>query len=267
MKKNHSTKPITVELFKKRLRDVHGDEVVLVEETYCGYKKQAQFIDKKYGIFWTTPTSVYEQGSRHTAHKIASLKPQKPLGLAEVLSRIPRHISLDVSTYTFTEQKARFIDDVYGEFWAIPKHVFSGKANHYKRRSENRKNTFIKKTGYPHALCNPVTAQKAMRSSNKSYIERHWKTGQELVCTGSYELAVVLFLNQKQIFFEWQPKSFQTSLGTHYIPDLYLPDQDLWVEIKGYMRPHSKVKWDWFHAEHPNSELWNLSKLKELRIL
>ena len=52
-----------------------------------------------------------------------------------------------------------------------------------------------------------------------------------------------------------------------YRPDCYLPDEDLWIEIKGYFREIGKVKWSWFHNQHPNSELWNEEKLKELGVL
>jgi hypothetical protein len=55
--------------------------------------------------------------------------------------------------------------------------------------------------------------------------------------------------------------------GRTYRPDAYLPDRDLWVEIKGYFWQHSGGKWDWFHRDHSNSELWDEAKLKELRIL
>ncbi|KKM14938.1 hypothetical protein LCGC14_1701060, partial [marine sediment metagenome] len=26
-------------------------------------------------------------------------------------------------------------------------------------------------------------------------------------------------------------------------------------------------KWEWFHKEHPNSELWDKKKLKEMKII
>jgi hypothetical protein len=33
------------------------------------------------------------------------------------------------------------------------------------------------------------------------------------------------------------------------------------------MREDAKEKWEWFHSNYPNSELWNESKLKEMKIL
>ena len=52
-----------------------------------------------------------------------------------------------------------------------------------------------------------------------------------------------------------------------YIMDAFLPDENLYIEIKGYKREKSMKKWDWFHKEYPNSELWDKSKLKEMNIL
>jgi len=55
--------------------------------------------------------------------------------------------------------------------------------------------------------------------------------------------------------------------GRTYRLDLYLIDEDKYVEIKGYFRKDAQEKWDWFHKTHTNSELWNKKKLKELKIL
>jgi len=40
-----------------------------------------------------------------------------------------------------------------------------------------------------------------------------------------------------------------------------------WIEIKGYFRKDAKKKWNWFHKEYPNSELWDKNKLKEMGLL
>ena len=60
---------------------------------------------------------------------------------------------------------------------------------------------------------------------------------------------------------------FTMTSGKVYICDCYLPERDLYIEIKGYFRKDAKEKWDWFHKEYPNSELWDKKKLKELGIL
>jgi len=114
---------------------------------------------------------------------------------------------------------------------------------------------------------------RAAKKSNNSYILYHWKTGEEIVCIASYEKAVVESLNNKKENYLWQPETFDTPFKTKmgrtstYRPDLYLPDLDKWVEIKGLFRGNAKNKWEWFHEEHPNSELWDAKKLKKMGIL
>ena len=55
--------------------------------------------------------------------------------------------------------------------------------------------------------------------------------------------------------------------GRTYRPDLYLPAEDKWIEIKGYFRADAEEKWNWFHKEYPNSELWNDEKLRKMKII
>ena len=91
----------------------------------------------------------------------------------------------------------------------------------------------------------------------------HWKTHKKLYCKGSYEIAVVEWLNENKIDFDWQIR-FTTPQDQYYFVDLFLKDRNVWVEIKGYKRPLNMKKWFWFHSEYPNSELWDDQKLKEL---
>lgn len=113
----------------------------------------------------------------------------------------------------------------------------------------------------------------ASKKLNNSIVHIHWKTNEEIICVASYEIATVKYLNENKIEFEWQSKKFQTPFLTKtkkfktYRPDLYLINEDKWIEIKGYFRDDDKEKWDWFHEKHPNSELWDKKKLKELGIL
>lgn len=109
--------------------------------------------------------------------------------------------------------------------------------------------------------------RKAAKKFSRTSVLKHWKTKEDVLCHASYEKIVVEYFNTNKIDFLWQPKHFVMPNGKKYFPDCYLPEQDLWIEIKGWMRPVSKPKWDWFHREYPNSELWNLPKLKELGIL
>ena len=48
-----------------------------------------------------------------------------------------------------------------------------------------------------------------------------------------------------------------------YFPDLYLPDYDLFIEIKGYCKEKDKAKWDQFEKK---LDIYFLKDLKELDI-
>jgi len=159
-------------------------------------------------------------------------------------------------------------------------HVFEAKYNAvqqdhwcFKCFPERARKTSLKNYGVEYPQQNKEVALRAAKSMNNSYTLSHWKTGEELVCIGSYEVRVVEYFNEKRINFRWQPEVFKTAIKTPtdrfstYTPDCYLPDQDLWIEIKGYFRKDAKEKWDWFHKEYPNSELWDKKKLKEMKIL
>ncbi len=138
----------------------------------------------------------------------------------------------------------------------------------FKCSREKAKQTCLKRYNVINPTQNKEIALKAARSSNNYSIHYHWLTGEELVCVGSYEEQVVYYLNNLRINYLWQPKVFTLSTGKTYRPDFYLVDQNLWVEIKGWMRKDALEKWNEFHSIiHPNSELWDKAKLKEMRIL
>lgn len=122
----------------------------------------------------------------------------------------------------------------------------------------------IKKYGVRYPAQNLDIALKTAKSQRDSVVIAHWKTGEELVCTASYEQKVVLYLNDHEIDFLWQPEIFKMTLGngreTTYRPDMCIikDNQELWVEIKGYFRGDAEEKWEIFHSSvRPNSELWD----------
>lgn len=135
------------------------------------------------------------------------------------------------------------------------------------------KNTWNKKyDGHP--IFNKDIYLKQARKINSPHINYHWLTNEEIICQGSWEDKVINYLNVKQIDYDWQPKAFITNLKTisgkrfsTYRPDLYLKDENKWIEIKGFFRRDALEKWNWFHKEYPNSELWDKEKLKQLGVL
>lgn len=131
---------------------------------------------------------------------------------------------------------------------------------------EKTKKTNIERYGFSCSLQNKEIAFKNAKAQNNSFVLFHWKTNEEVICRASYEKKVVEWLNNNQIDFDFQVP-FDMPDGRRYFVDLYLKDRDLWVEVKGWFRGDAKEKWDWFHNEYPNSELWNKERLKEMKIL
>ena len=131
---------------------------------------------------------------------------------------------------------------------------------------ETKKTNFEKYGTFSH-MQNRDIALKVARSQTQSTIKIHWKTGEELVCQASWEPRVVDYLNNNKINYLWQPQIFKMPNGKTYRPDAYLENEDKWIEIKGYFRKDALEKWNWFQSKHPNSELWDKKKLKEMGIL
>lgn len=124
--------------------------------------------------------------------------------------------------------------------------------------------TLERKYGVRHNMQIPEIALKAAQSQNNSSIYFHWNTGKKIVCVGSFESSVIEYLNKNQIDYNFQPQTFLMPSGKTYTPDLYLNEQNLWVEVKGRFIGDAREKWDWFRSEYPNSELWDKEKLKQL---
>jgi hypothetical protein len=172
-----------------------------------------------------------------------------------------------IGSYEGMLKKCSFFDIEYGVFRAYPVNVIHHKTRHPTGAPKRRGDSMLERFGVRHHMQDTTQALKVARSQNNKYIEKHWKTGEDLVCIARYEVATVRWLNKNRIDFLWQPRTFTLPNGHTYRPDAYLTSQDLWIEIKGYFRPSGKKKWRWFHKEYKNSELWNKRKLQTLGIL
>lgn len=133
---------------------------------------------------------------------------------------------------------------------------------------EKSRQTCLEKYGVDHPMKDHDTALKVAKAQNNAVILTHWKTGAALTCVASYERRVVEYLNEHQINFKWQHRTFTMPDGRTFRPDCYLIGRRRpWIEIKGYFRGDAEEKWGWFAQEHPNSELWDEPKLKKMGIL
>lgn len=75
-----------------------------------------------------------------------------------------------------------------------------------------------------------------------------------IVLRSSYEREFVRYLDENKINWEYEPKTFilKTYSNRVLIPDFYLKEYDLWVEIKGYFWHDAKEKWNAFCDEYSN---------------
>jgi len=290
----------SLDFIKDKLKENYGDMVKIKESTYTNASSKAVFIDSEYGEWECKPSSVISKTkSMHPkrAKKNAALKLK--ISIDEIEKRIfNKHkdlVKIIKSTYIGVNSKAMFLDKDYGIYESTVWSVISSGSHHPKRAKELRIQTNLKKYGKQFILQvdkikdagiqtnlkkygvkspsqNKDIAFKMAKSNNKSTIRYHWKTNEELVCIGSYEVKAIDYLNKHQIDYQWQPQVFTTPIKTPknkfstYRPDLYIPSRYLWIEIKGYFRDDAEDKWNWFSKNY-NAELWDTKRLKELRIL
>lgn len=257
---------IPVEDVISRIKLVHGTTVRIVESTYVSCRRPAVFIDSEFGEWKTQPHHVLRGHSHPKRGLIKYRNTIKNKYGVDNISQIPAIVDKKKKTYL-----AKYNCDSPMKNAAIVEKSRQTRLKKYGRWDnestiKQRQVTILTKYGVKYPCQNPTIALKQARKSNYSQIKYHWKTNKELVCIGGYESKTVDYLNKNQINYHWQPKIFIMPNGKTYCPDLYLPDQDLWIEIKGYMRPDALEKWQWFKAKY-KAELWDKPKLVEMGIL
>ena len=144
-------RPITIEELKKRIKDIHGDTVLLDESTYIDFSSKCFFIDKDYGRWECLPNNV-ARGHGHKLRGKQIAKKKTTISIEDTKKEIYKlygnTITLDESTFVNRHTKAKFIDIDYGEWWATPSHVISDNSGHPARRNlkiseKNTKNTIL----------------------------------------------------------------------------------------------------------------------------
>jgi len=84
----------------------------------------------------------------------------------------------------------------------------------------------------------------------------------------SYEIKFAFFLDCSGIKWEYESKRFYFEDCT-YCPDFYLPEWNLYIEIKGYWRDNTKKRFDLFKKIYPKERIKVLMKpeLEKLGVL
>lgn len=75
--------------------------------------------------------------------------------------------------------------------------------------------------------------------------KRNWginKDGNFIRMRSGYEVMYALVLEKENINWVYEPKRIKLSNGLRYTPDFYLPDKDLWIDVKGQMTEKHKSK-------------------------
>lgn len=213
---------------------------------------------EKYGVEHHTKRKGYKHPSPKNKQSIDSVKKR----IFEVHGE---QVIIDETTYVNMHTNCKFFDKDFGEWWAQPSNIINQKQGHQNRKPLKIKETCKLKYGVENPSQFPEFAEKQTKKQINCRKLTHWMTERELLCRGSFEIAVVEWLNQTKQKFDWQIR-FKMPDNHCYFVDLYLPEQDLWVEVKGYKRLDGMKKWFWFHGEHPNSELWDEQKIKDLNL-
>lgn len=147
---------VTAEDLQRRVQDVHGGIVLLIENTYVNMGTKAEFIDVDHGSWWTKPGNVIHRRSRHPARSgniercranslVLASRPaeeRRHTDVDEVKERlVSTHggsLRLD-DTYVNMGTKARFIDSEFGECWLDPHSVLTKNKQHPDRAKRDKR--------------------------------------------------------------------------------------------------------------------------------
>lgn len=86
---------------------------------------------------------------------------------------------------------------------------------------------------------------------------------------GTWELNVAKYFDENNVNWKRNIKKFQynntiKNTISHYTPDFYLPDENKYIEVKGYETNLDKIKWSQFPE---NLEIWDKIELKLRKII
>lgn len=259
-----------IEEVKKILHEKHNGLVTINEATYKGTNKRAILIDDVYGE-WKAVVSNILRGNCHPKRVKENRKKtnlikygHENVFASEKIKKKIINTNLKKYGVEYPQQSEKIREkvkkrnlDKYGYEYTLQVPFIR----------EQIVKTNLKKYGVKCTAQDPTTRMKQAKSANNSTVLRHWFSGEEIICQGSYERNAIYYFNNNKIDYNWQVQTFTMPSGKRYTPDCYLPNEDKWIEIKGYFWDDAQEKWEWFHSEYPNSELWNEKKLRNMGII
>jgi predicted nuclease of restriction endonuclease-like RecB superfamily len=91
--------------------------------------------------------------------------------------------------------------------------------------------------------------RKMYRTRNRKVV---CKKGQ-IEVKSSYEERMIHLLDELCLRWEYEPKTFSLpEMKKNYIPDFYIEELDIYVEVKGYWYKDAKEKWDSWIKTYPD---------------
>ncbi len=96
----------------------------------------------------------------------------------------------------------------------------------------------------------------------------NWGKYRGISMRSGYEIGYAKYLDKNKIAWEYEPKTFDLGYSS-YTPDFYLPEKQVYVEIKGWMRKEALLKIKEFIKQNPDIKYLLLGEkdLKEMEIL
>ena len=176
-----------------------------------------------------------------------------------ILKNKNSHIGQKRMFKTIEKQRQSLIIAHQNKNFGFKKGKLTGEKNYAKLPSVRKKISNFMIQNNP--MFNPIHRKK--RASVVSKIKGHFYYKNKHY-RSSWEVEFVKKLETLNIIFKYEPKHFKLSNNEFYIPDFYLTDFNLWIEIKGYMDDMSKRKIKLFSKTYNILILDNLEKIKNI---
>ena len=92
----------------------------------------------------------------------------------------------------------------------------------------------------------------------KTHGKRNWflcPDGKTVSMRSSWETSFANYLNENNVDWQYEPKTFLLEDGSAYTPDFYLTETKEWVEVKGWFREEHKLKIEHWKTSNPKEKL------------
>lgn len=171
----------------------------------------------------------------------------------------------------YTEEKRKKMSEATKNYWKNHEHPKGFQGHKHSLEERNKMSKGIKKSWLNYdkeKLYQRTLKQRATRIKNntlnpikdKSNSYSRTKGGKrkdlnDTYFRSSWEANIARYYNYLGIEWEFEPKTFvfeNIKRGSvSYTPDFYLPKEDKWVEVKGWMDSKSKTKLKRFEKQYP----------------